>query len=545
VDTVRQPEEPPVDDGDSLTASRRGTALPPDLLREASRRLGLLALVAVALALIDLTLGHTLFAHLSRRWRPLMEAISGGTVACSLGVFLYTRWSKRAPATFITLGLAYEVLLGAGLAVLNHTFLLGNWMTGAPLLSRVGFLIVVFAAVVPATPRRTLVVALITATMDPLVMAAAIASGYLAVPYSHIFVMHLPNYIAVGVAVVLSHVITRLGREVRDARELGSYRVGRLIGRGGMGEVYHATHRMLQRPAAIKLIRPEALEHRSPDRVWVTVERFRREAEAAASLRSPHTIDLYDFGVTDDGIFYYVMELLDGVDLDALVERFGPVPPERAVHLLRQACDSLAEAHERGLMHRDIKPSNIHTCRLGLTVDFVKLLDFGLVKARDGRDAGAPALTQDTVIPGTPAFMAPESVFGEPPPDHRADLYALGCVGYWLLTGTLVFEALTPARMLAQHLEAAPTPPSRRAEVEVPAGLEALIMACLAKRPQDRPASAAELSRRFAECEVSSPWTDERAREWWDRHLPRGVEPVVARASDSGSLRGSSIRPWG
>ena len=531
---------------DGLSTSRRGSALPADLLREAARRLGILAAVFMALSLINIVLGHTLFPQSPIVWSVAMDVLAGSIALMSLGVLLYTRWGRRDPASLITLGLVYEVAVAAALAVLDHKFVLTAEMTITPALSRVAFIVVIFAAVVPSTPRRTFVAALISVSMDPLAMAGAIATGQLDAPPSHILWMHLPNYLAVGVAVVISHVVTRLGREVRDARELGSYRVGRLIGRGGMGEVYHATHRLLARPAAIKLIRPETLEQRAPDRAWVTVERFRREAEAAATLRSPHTIELYDFGVSDDGIFYYVMELLDGVDLDALVGRFGPVPPERAIHLLCQACDSLAEAHARGLMHRDIKPSNIHTCRMGLAVDFVKLLDFGLVKPQPGHEAGAATLTrQEAGVPGTPAFMAPESVFGDPVPDHRADIYALGCVGYWLLTGTLVFDAVSPARMLMQHFEAQPTPPSRRAEMEVPADLEALIMACLAKRPEERPATAGELSRRLAACRVRQPWTAERAREWWDRHLPGGLAGAAAEHSgDSGSLRGSSIRPW-
>jgi len=308
--------------------------------------------------------------------------------------------------------------------------------------------------------------------------------------------------------------------------------LGALLGRGGMGEVYVAHHRMLARPAAIKLIRPEALEGRSPERVLVAVERFRREAEAAATLRSPHTIELYDFGVSDGGVFYYVMELLDGADLERLVERFGPVPPERAIHFLRQACDSLAEAHARGLIHRDIKPSNIQTCRMGLVVDFVKLLDVGLVKPSPGRDTDVLTLTtEDAVTPGTPAFMAPEAVFGDPAPDHRADIYALGCVGYWLLTGGFVFEATTAARMLTQHLEAQPLPPSRRTELEIPPELDAIILDCLAKRPADRPGSTAELSRRLAACPVRGTWTDQRAHEWWDRHLPVGKPPDRTEAA--------------
>jgi len=536
---------PPAPTSDGLSTSRRGSALPPDLLREASRRLSLLALVLFVMSLVNLTLGHTLFPVGPIPWTGAMDVIVAIIATLSLGVFLYTRSSRADPRFLIALGLVYEVAVAAALAVLDHKFVLSAEMTITPALSRVAFIVVLFAAVVPSTPRRTLVTALIAVTMDPIAMAWAIRTGALQAPWSHILWMHLPNYLSVGVAVFISHVVTRLGREVRDARELGSYRVGRLIGRGGMGEVYHATHRLLARPAAIKLIRPESLEQRSPDRAWVTVERFRREAEAAATLRSAHTIELYDFGVSDDGIFYYVMELLEGMDLEALVERFGPVPAERAIHLLRQACDSLGEAHDRGLMHRDIKPSNIHTCRMGLAVDFVKLLDFGLVKPQPGREASAPTLTrQDSGVPGTPAFMAPEAVFGDPVPDHRADIYALGCVGYWLLTGALVFEAASTAQMLMQHFEALPTPPSRRTETEIPAGLEALILECLAKRPQDRPATAAELARRLAACPVRQAWTEERAREWWDRHLPSGSGGGLAEHSgESGSLRGSTIRP--
>src|SRR5436309_8251712 len=255
-------------------------------------------------------------------------------------------------------------------------------MTGGPIISRLGMIILMFAAIVPSTPRRTLLTALIAASMDPLAMATAIAARHLSVAPAHLLWMHIPDVLAVAIATLISAVITRLGREVRDARELGSYQLGALLGRGGMGEVYVAHHRMLARPAAIKLIRPEKLELRDDGHAERAVQRFKREAEAAASLRSPHTIELYDFGETDDGTLYFVMELLDGIDLDSLVERFGPVPPARAVHVLRQVCASLAEAHAHGLVHRDVKPANIHLCRMGLEYDVVKVLDFGIVKAR-------------------------------------------------------------------------------------------------------------------------------------------------------------------
>jgi serine/threonine-protein kinase len=252
----------------------------------------------------------------------------------------------------------------------------------------------------------------------------------------------------------------------------------------------------------------------------VIVERFRREAEAAASLRSPHTISLYDFGVAQDGTFFLVMELLDGLDLETLVERFGPVPPERSVHLLRQACDSLAEAHARGLVHRDIKPSNIFTCRMGLAVDFVKVLDFGLVKAVGEGDGGSTLLTAPDSTTGTPAYIAPEVVRGDRVPDHRVDIYTLGCVAYWLLTGRLVFQAPNAIQLMYQHANATPVPPSQVSELDIPPALDSVILACLAKHPEERPQNAGDLARQLAAAVPGDRWNEERAHRWWDRHHP-------------------------
>jgi serine/threonine-protein kinase len=251
----------------------------------------------------------------------------------------------------------------------------------------------------------------------------------------------------------------------------------------------------------------------------VVVERFRREAHAAANLRSPHTIELYDFGESDDGSLYYVMELLEGLNLQELVDRFGPVPPARTIHLLKQACLSLGEAHQRGLVHRDIKPSNLVACRMGLAVDFVKVLDFGLVKMASEEGAERVNLTSPNVTTGTPAFMAPEVALGNQAVDGRADLYALGCVGYWLLTGRTPFEAPTAVAMLMKHVQDAPLPPSRLAEFEIPAELDRIILDCLAKEPAGRPADAAALYRRLSDCPVPDPWDRDRAVEWWGLHL--------------------------
>jgi serine/threonine-protein kinase len=228
-------------------------------------------------------------------------------------------------------------------------------------------------------------------------------------------------------------------------------------------------------------------------------------------------VDLYDFGVTDDGAFYYVMEMLDGLDLATLVGRFGPLPAGRVVHLLRGACHSLGEAHGQGLIHRDVKPANIFTCRLGPDLDFVKVLDFGLVKSTGEEAGGATALTQEGSVAGTPAFMAPEMALGDGSVDGRADIYALGCVGYWLLTGQPVFAADTPVGTLLKHVQEKPIPPSRRTELEIPEELDSVILACLAKDPADRPQTAEELDARLAACTVAA-WTHEMAADWWKLH---------------------------
>jgi serine/threonine-protein kinase len=292
-----------------------------------------------------------------------------------------------------------------------------------------------------------------------------------------------------------------------------------------MGEVWVAWHQMLARPAAVKLIRPEILgaDHRSRETAY---RRFEREAQATAALGSAHTVDVYDFGITDEGTFFYVMELLDGLTLDQLVKRFGPVGASRTVFLLTQACHSLAEAHEHGLIHRDVKPANIFTCHLGPDFDFVKVLDFGLVKPGDV--SHLTELTSDGLMTGTPSYMAPEMALARPDADGRADLYALGCVAYWLLTGTQVFEADTAMATLLKHVHEPPVPPSHRTQNPIPAALESVVLACLAKEPAGRPASADVLSAMLGQAVagIENPWTAADARRWWQQHQPRRREPA-------------------
>jgi serine/threonine protein kinase/GAF domain-containing protein len=318
-----------------------------------------------------------------------------------------------------------------------------------------------------------------------------------------------------AVLVARSSVLEIDEEQLDDRLVVGSYRLISPLGAGGMGEVWLAKHKLLARPAAVKLIRQELRPGATRDQF---VRRFQREAQVTAELRSPHTVQLYDFGVNDSGSFYYVMELLQGLDLQHIVTRFGPQAPERVIWLLRHTCRSLAEAHDHGLVHRDIKPANLFVAQLGSEYDFVKVLDFGIVKDQPGTDA--TVISAHNILQGTPAFMAPEVAFGTSRIDGRSDLYSLACAGYWALTGQLLFDANTPAQMLLHHAQTPPEPPSRVSELPIPKELERVLMQCLEKAPAKRPASALELERLLAGVRVESPWTDDRARAWWTSHAP-------------------------
>jgi serine/threonine-protein kinase len=298
---------------------------------------------------------------------------------------------------------------------------------------------------------------------------------------------------------------------------MGSYRLIERLGIGGMGEVWRAEHRELHRAAAVKLIRPEICDRR--DALSGTLRRrFEREAQVTAALRSPHTVAIYDFGTASDGSFYYAMELLDGFDLETLVGRFGPQSPQRVVQFLLQICDSLAEAHNLGLIHRDIKPKNLFVSRLGLNYDFIKVLDFGLVKASGAGDSSQTQLTVDGTTTGTPAYMSPEIALGNKV-DARSDIYSLGCVAYWLLTGHLVFDADTPLAVLLAHIQDSPIPPSQRSELEIPSDLEQVVLSCLEKDPANRPQSALELADALRACRLPT-WGSQQAETWWSTHTP-------------------------
>jgi tRNA A-37 threonylcarbamoyl transferase component Bud32 len=499
-------------------------ALPRDLVQAAARRLGLACLVWAGLWGLALALNNLVSPILSPgvplddAWPWPGNPVALAVIVTSLALFAYTRRVGANPWLLLDLGLLYEVALAFGIGLVNQ------WTPNTAGLSWICVLVLIHPMIVPHTRPRTLLAALAAASMDPL---GIVITGARGVPIPSLPVViwtYLPNYICAVLAILPSHVIARLGRDVKQARQLGSYQLGELLGKGGMGEVYAATHRMLRRRAAIKLIRREALQASQLESSSTVVLRFQREAEAAAQLRSPHSVVLYDFGVTERGQLYTVMEFLHGIDLEELIKRFGPLPPARVIHLVQQACESLAEAHALGLVHRDVKPANIYTCWVGLEADFVKVLDFGLVKGDLGGGRGHTMLTAPEITTGTPAYMSPEQACGEEV-DGRSDIYALGCVAYWLLTGELVFRSQTPMQMMLAHVHDAPVPPSARSPHAVSAALDEVVLACLAKEPAGRPQTAGELATRLAACAVGDAWGREEAAAWWREHLPERAGP--------------------
>jgi serine/threonine-protein kinase len=300
--------------------------------------------------------------------------------------------------------------------------------------------------------------------------------------------------------------ISLLRRQVAEARQLGQYHLRRRIGSGGMGEVYLAEHQLLKRPCALKMIRPDAVT--GPR----ALERFEREVRLTATLSHPNTVEIYDYGRSEDGTYYYVMEYLPGLSLSDLVERYGPLPAARTVYLLRQVCRALREAHSAGLIHRDIKPSNIFAARRGGMDDVAKLLDFGLV--RPAATDHSPHLSEEGQILGTPQFMSPEQATGGRELDERSDIYSLGAVAYYLLTGRPPFDEGGAIRILIAHARDPVVPPSR-VLAGIPADLERVVLRCLAKNPGERFEDAEGLERALGECACDEDWDQDRAARWW------------------------------
>jgi eukaryotic-like serine/threonine-protein kinase len=514
-------ETPPPDASD-----RTSQRLPETLLSEQIQRLAVCAAIGAGLWTYGLVM-DTSIRPLTLGWPVHVTSVVVEILAIvvSLTMFAYVRYSSHAHDRKTTAGLVYFVLNAAGVAVINMEVGLAA-VSGGRGISWNTVVILVAAMILPATPRQMLVASLLSASMDPLAVWIAYLRGQYIASFANTLVLYMPNFACAVVAVLPARVLHRIGSRLRQAQELGSYQLVELLGRGGMGEVWRARHRLLARGAAIKLIRPELIGAGSPAETLNILRRFEHEAQATAALNSPHTIRVFDYGATADHTFYYVMELLEGRDLHSLVREFGPVPAGRVLFFLRQVCHSLAEAHARGVVHRDITPSNIYMCRMGLDYDFVKVLDFGLVKFHGARSSEYQANGKAHTTTGTPAFMAPEIVLGAEV-DQRADVYALGCVMYYLLTGQPVFEASTTRELLALHLQTPPVPPSQRTEMPIPRELDALVLACLEKDPQRRPKDAAVVLEALLKCRCGDPWDNESAKGWWERHLVELSAPLA------------------
>jgi hypothetical protein len=518
-------------------ASRRED-LPRELKEDLARRLRFAGLLICILAPVSFAVTSAvgqLIALEVRVASAVATAIAGALVVWIAG--------RRGihPDRLLMVGSAFAVFIAFIFAL---TSVPATWFAS----HRAGFLwspvavwVLVFPLIVPGTRRRTLITAALAAATEPLVVLGLVFAGRQAMPTGQAFLLNAwPNLLAIALALVVSSTVYRLGEKLARVRAMGSYQLVRLLGRGGMGEVWLARHRLLARDAALKIIQPGALGTASVAEATDAFRRFEREARATAALRSPHTVELYDFGVAQDGTFYYVMELLDGIDLDRLVGQDGPVPPERCVYILQQACHSLYEAHVRGLVHRDVKPANVFLCRHGTDLDFVKLLDFGLVRERQQGEQAEAEAAAGAKLSGTPAFLAPETLTGSGAVDGRADLYGLGCVAYWLLTGRLVFERVSSLELAAAHATAAPVPIQQRATRPIPEGLAALIMQCLEKEPHRRPPTARHLADALGELGLASLWTEERRAEWWNARR-RPPVPGGAPASD-GRAEAATVR---
>jgi serine/threonine-protein kinase len=397
------------------------------------------------------------------------------------------------------------------------------------------YVVLARAVIVPSSPGRTLLVTALSfagLVVSEQILASGVERAAVVALDSHSPARALSGWVTIlfpltlagtgtGLATLASKVIYGLHREVREARQLGQYTLEEKIGEGGMGEVYRARHAMLRRATAVKLLAGDVSERE--------LHRFEKEVQLTAELTHPNTISIFDYGRTSDGTFYYAMELLDGLSLQQLVDEHGGQPPARVIHVLLQACAALREAHEAGLIHRDIKPDNIFLCRRGGLPDVVKVLDFGLVK-QIATDVSSSLSTVNTIV-GTPLYMSPEGIAAPDRVNAKSDLYALGAVAYFLLTGAPVFSGQTIVEVCSHHLHTVPVPPSRRTEQPIPVDLERIVLDCLAKDPRERPESAEALGARLRACADSGKWNETEAKRWWQapRPAPRRTEGGVAR----------------
>lgn len=524
---------------ESLQALPDWSAVPSD--SEADRKLvneriayfgAVVGLLSFAFYLFNLVLNLLISADWLKRLLHPATFMHLGAVGLSGGLWLACRQGRRSAAELnvldvgglVTASLLYSLMV----ALTPRSSLAESLILALIIVSTLN----THAIIVPATARRTAWVSALTVAPVPLTAYWVAAhnpgqtvggSSWAALACAAFVAMW--SLLGVGTSVLASRIIYGLQQQVRAATELGQYTLEEKIGEGGMGAVYRARHALLRRPTAVKLLSSARADERQ-------IRRFEREVQLTSLLTHPNTIAIYDFGRTPDGIFYYAMEHLDGITLEDLVTHAGPQPAARVTHILAQVCSALTEAHQMGLVHRDIKPANIMLSLRGCVPDHVKVLDFGLVKELAEPDAGT---TAQGLLLGTPLYLAPEAITDPETVGPRADLYALGAVGYQLLTGRPVFEGDTVVEVCSKHMMAEPEPPSLAARVQVSPELERVILACLAKAPAARPESAAALRRMLTD--LTPAWTETDAQSWWEAEAPRVLDAIQ---SERGRARSST-----
>jgi eukaryotic-like serine/threonine-protein kinase len=481
-----------------------------------------------------LVLGFYVFANAAAMLHPqatwsewvspanVLTLVAG--IVCA-GVWLSCVAGKRSTAELETIDAVATIATGAAIGL---TSIYGPPAQRPELSAIMGVLIflILRAIVIPSSGART-------ATLSTITVLPAIYAAYLChsrappEPWALPLAMY-PVFtavwavLAVVAATLASRTIFGLRKKASEAQKLGQYTLGEKIGEGGMGAVYRASHAMMKREVAIKLLPADRAGKEG-------LVRFEREVQLTSRLNSPNTIAIYDYGRTPQGVFYYVMEYIDGFSLEDLVARFGPLPPGRVVHLAKQICAALAEAHSIGLIHRDIKPANIALCERAGVFDVVKVLDFGLVKEL-GTDSTS---TTEASLTGTPLYLAPESITAPETVDGRSDLYAVGGVAFWLLTGTHVFDGKTIVEVCSHHLHTKPERPSARLGAPVPSDLEEVILRCLEKDPAKRYPNAEALAHALDACDAAEEWSDDLATGWWKLHRAEAAaaRPKIERPS--------------
>jgi tRNA A-37 threonylcarbamoyl transferase component Bud32 len=480
----------------------------------------LMAVSAIAMGACVVAYGISFFAYRGPTRDvalPVHFLLDGSGVLLNLGFFVLL-WRRSFPAAFLRgVDLLFFLLNGLVFVALPP-LVVGSDNVNA---ENAALLVLVRCIFIPDSPLRTLVVCGVIWTAYLAGYAFDTGGNPLGLPgvtsdpevlrLSFLFDnFTIGLHLTIGMVAVYS--LHGLRMRALEAEQAGSYQLLEKLGEGGMGEVYRARHSQLQRPTAVKVIRADLVD--SP----TALRRFEREVRAASELTDPNTIAIYDFGKTAGGRFYYAMEFLEGLDLQDLVDRFGAVEPARAVFLLGQVLGSLSEAHRRGLLHRDIKPGNLFLTARGSNFDFVKVLDFGLVKPLEQAPSAEAELTAEDAVPGTPAYMAPERFYGDKDADPTSDLYSVGAVAYFLLTRRLVFDG-NAAQVLIDHAKTAPVPP-RQLGVGISEELERVVLQALEKRPEDRFRSAEEFREALRQTPEWGRWTRESARRWWDEHMP-------------------------